>query len=71
MEINATSFGLILFIFVLSWVVIATSLAYAMAKKRFNSPAPVIIMNFIFSFMPPLSFISLLVLSMKSELESQ
>lgn len=63
MNVDATLLINIIFV----WVVIATVLAYFLAKERVESVIPVTILNFFLAFFPPFSLIALLILSMKDK----
>lgn len=66
MNIDATIAVNILF----AWVLIATTLAYFLARKRVESVAPVVILHFLMAFIPPLSIIALLILANKDEIKT-
>lgn len=63
MTIDATTAANVIFV----WVLIATTLAYFLARKRVESVAPVVFLHFILAFLPPLSLIGLLLLANKNE----
>ena len=63
MNIDATAAVNIVF----AWVLIATTLAYFLARKRVESVLPVVILHFFLAFLPPLSLIALLILANKDE----
>ncbi len=63
MSIDATFAANVIFV----WVLIATPLAYFLAKTRFKSVIPVTIVHFFLAFVPPLSLIALVILSFMKE----
>ncbi|MBD3653879.1 hypothetical protein [Kangiella sp.] len=63
MNIDATLAVNVIFV----WVLIATPLAYYLAKTRVKSVIPVTIVHFFLAFVPPLSLIALVILSFMKE----
>ncbi len=66
MDLNAT----VVINFVFLWVVVATLVAYFLAKTRVKSLALTVVANFFLGFIPPISLISLFLLANKKELEN-
>lgn len=56
---------------IFGWVLIATTLAYFLARKRVESVTPVVFLHFLMAFIPPLSIIALLLLANKDEINTE
>ena len=63
MKIDATIAANVIFV----WILIATPLAYYLARTRVNSVIPVTIVHFFLAFIPPLSLIALVIFSFMKE----
>ncbi|MHC9511433.1 hypothetical protein [Kangiella sp. M94] len=63
MNIDATVAMNVIFV----WILIATPLAYFLAKTRVKSVIPVTLVHFFLAFVPPLSLIALVILSFMKE----
>ena len=66
MKIDATIAANVIFV----WILIATPLAYFLARTRFQSVIPVTIVHFFLAFLPPLSLIALVIMSFIKEKDS-
>jgi len=64
MAVNATLLGQLIIV----WILIATTITFLLARRKTQTPIIATLLGFLFSFIPPVSMLYLIVLVIKNDI---